>query len=164
MLNSRTNLKILFGMVAATLVLTVSMPNSGSVNFISAASANEGGGDGSDNMENYFSTQARANRIRAFHRRNAVRAANRAAQRANARATRAARRAARNAVRRAARAARMAARQATRGARFAANPTWASSTDPRTGVTRTSVGQPNGTRQVTVTNANGAVIDSYVSN
>ncbi len=40
---------------------------------------------------------------------------------------------------------------------------WASSTDPRTGVTITSIGRGGGIREIVVTDRNGVVIDNYIA-
>lgn len=164
MLNPTKKLKTLLGITAAVLTIAIAIPGSGSISLVSSAIAGEGGGDGSDRMDNFFGEQARQDRIDAFNRRQAARRAALNARRAAQRAARQAARDARRAARKAARAVRRAAQRAARGARYAANPTWASSTDTRTGVTTTSRGLPNGSHQVTVTNAAGVVIDSYVVN
>ncbi len=174
MLNNRTKFKIIFGMVAAALALSVSMPATGKLSFISMAAANEGGGDGGgggggadNNDSDYFSQAARERRIRDFHRRNALRRQAINARRANARARAGARRAARNAARRAARAARANARAAARAARFGPGPVRpsgasASSYNPMTGMTTTSVGMTDGTHHVTLTNRAGKVVNKFI--
>ncbi len=109
MLKTNKKLTIILGAMAATLALTVSIPNSGSITLLSTASANNGGGDGgSDNIDNV----ARPGRFGSVQRRRSwvfYRPGPSAAQRAAARE--------RNAIRRAARRARIARADARAAAR-----------------------------------------------
>ncbi len=175
MLNNRTKFKIIFGMTAAALALSVSMPATGKLSLVSMAAATEnggggdgGGGGGADSYDSdYFSQAARDRRIRDFHRRNALRRQAINARRANARARAGARRAARNAAGRAARAARANARAARRAARFGPGPVRpsgdsASSYNPTTGITTKSVGMTDGSHVVTLTNRAGIPIRTFV--
>ena len=64
MLIKRTKPKILFGLVAATLALTMSLPSTGSISLISAAIAGDGGSDRLDNGTNFGSGTSFGNRDR----------------------------------------------------------------------------------------------------
>ncbi|PLX33677.1 MAG: hypothetical protein C0605_15920 [Hyphomicrobiales bacterium] len=135
MLNTTKKLNTLFGALAATLALTVSIPHSGSNSLISTAYANDGGGGAMDNISPhtrrpgagfrngrsfskvFFRPGPNARQRAASRARNAARRAARRARIARAEARAAARRGPAAARRHAALVARAKAREARRVAR-----------------------------------------------